>query len=220
MPFRTLGLAAAALLAVSTVSPPAMAAPGDAVIMWSTELLDRNAVTPGNALGRPNGQFAGISDFHDLWLRGFTRKLNYRGLAKALGVSDADLARADIIAFEANGGSPASGGGWESSLWFFTDLSRAYAETFDETVGLGTIAAGRRARFMTGDMLGAEYGAYFGVSVPPAEHFSWILIDVPNDIDVHSPNFSVWVSGADVHPGAGGDEGTPDPEAVGVLSPL
>ena len=42
------------------------------------------------------------------------------------------------------------------------------------------------------------------------------LIDVPDDIDVHSPNFKVWVSGADIH--GAGDEGSPDPDAIGIIT--
>ena len=217
---RLCALAACACLAMTAMSGLVLAAPGDSVIKWTTELLDDNASLPANVLGRPNGAVTSISDFHYVWVRRFDKKLAYRGLAKFLGVSNAYLARADIIAFEGNGGAPAGGLGWESSMWFVSDLAHAYAETFDETTGLGTISLGRRAKFRTGDMLGSAYGAYFGIAVPPGEHFSWILIDVPNDIDVRSPSFSVWVSGADVHPGPGGDEGTPDPDAIGILGPL
>lgn len=206
------------LLLTVACSNPGLAAPGDAIIRWGTTVVDANAPSPNNVLGLPNGNFSAVGSFQYLWVRNFERKRAYLSLAKFLGVSDIDLARADIIAFEGNGGAAASGLGWECSTWFVSDLRRAAAETFDETVGLGTITTGRRLRFKTGDMLGADYGACFGVAVAPTEHFSWILIDVPNDIDVLSPNFSIWVSGADVHPGAGGDEGTPDPEVIGVLN--
>jgi hypothetical protein len=42
---------------------------------------------------------------------------------------------------------------------------------------------------------------------------AWILVDVPDEIDLNSPRFRVRVGGAKI-PGV---DGTPDPDAFGVL---
>ena len=65
-----------------------------------------------------------------------------------------------MLAFEGNGGSPAAGGGWESSTWFFNDLKQSYAETFDENLARGTITSGRRAVFKTGSVTAAAFNQF------------------------------------------------------------
>jgi hypothetical protein len=218
------GTVAGALITGILLAPTASAAPGDAIVNWAKVVLTGNATNPETLLGEPDNALTTVFPQRGAWLRKFEEKVTYLGLAKFLGVSASDLRRADIIAFEFNGGGPASGGGWESSTWFITDNKRAYAETFDETTGLGTITSGRRARFKTGDMLQSAYAAYFGIPVLPGppQHVSWILINVPSDIDVHDPDFKVWLSAAKIYPDLPplGDEGSPDPEAVGILSPF
>lgn len=206
-----------AMLALTISS--AHGAPGDVTISWADEEAGSATPNPGNELGAPDNQITAISDFHYVWVRNFRPPVTYNGLGALLGVARTALARANVIAFEFNGGNPASGGGWESSTWFFSDLQRAYAEIFDEGTGRGTIRGGRRARFLTGSISGDAYTAFFcqpDPSVcPPADPvISWILIDAPNDIDVHSPNFSIWVSGALIR------EGTPDVDAIGVIEIL
>ncbi len=209
------------------------AVPGDAYIAWASNEADSASTIPGNEVGSPNLTFTGISDFPYVWVRYFNPKIFYSGLLDLLNSSvpgtpatelltPEDLANADIIAFEGNGGAGATGGGgWESSTWFFKGLKRAYAETFNELTGKGTILGGRRAKFLTGSIPCDQYVAYFGITGPTCADaggfsvgvISWILIDVPNDINVHDKNFSVWVSGAGL-----GVEGTPDPDAIGILS--
>jgi hypothetical protein len=46
----------------------------------------------------------------------------------------------------------------------------------------------------------------------PTDYTSWILIDVPDGIDVSSDNFRLWVTGA-----LTGANGNPDPDAFGVI---
>src|SRR5262249_10582171 len=103
------------------------------------------------------------------------------------------------------------------------DFRHSYAETFNELTGQGTIGSRRRAVFKTGSVTSKAYANFFHIPAAPSnEVISWILINVPNDIDVHSPLFKVWVSGAKVDPNRVpvGDEGTPDPDAIGVLGPF
>jgi hypothetical protein len=199
--------------------PRASAAPGDATIAWADTLLAATAADPSAVLGPPDDRAAVISEkFHSVWVRGFTSSHAYAKLATFLGVPDRELADADVIAFEQNGSAPAAGGGgWESTVWFFSDLARSYGETFDERSGVGTVANGRRAVFRTGSVSVADYGSFFGVAgTTGGPVISWLLIDLPDDIDVRSPDFSVWVGGTAGDVGLG--EGTPDPDAIGLLT--
>jgi len=202
-----------ALSAILPVSAQAAAT----TVSWATTVIDQNAGTGANILLKPNGVTTTLAPETYVWVRDFTDKHTYSGLATLLGVRASDLAHADLIAFDLNGGhSPP--GGWESSTWYFTDEAHAYAETSDETIlgGGGTITTGRRAHFKGGDMSTDAYGAFFGISLPAGQHVGWILITVPPDIDVHSPKFKVWVSGADIH--GPDDEGTPDADAIGLIT--
>src|SRR3954470_8436538 len=63
--------------------------------------------------------------------------MHYTGLAGLLGISDKMLARADVIAFEGNGGyGPSTTVGWESSDWTFS------AGTNTRRVSFHTLADG------------------------------------------------------------------------------
>jgi hypothetical protein len=70
-------------------------------------------------------------------LSDFGSGFRYTGLARLLGVARSELARADVIAFEGNGGSPGGAGpeqgnGWESSIWTFSDGMTSYTVHFNE----------------------------------------------------------------------------------------
>ena len=185
-----------------------LAASANDMIRWPASAVNTPA---GPVRGAPDLQTAAISDYHEVWVRDFGKPSpTNMPLEKALGVSQADLADFDIIAFEENGGSPAAGGGWESSLWLFTDLQNAAAATFNEQTGAAN-SPSSGIRFRTGSISGATYSALFGT--PKATSvISWVLIDVPKEIDVNSPTFSVWASGALI------GEGSPDPDAIGILA--
>ena len=148
-------------------------------------------------------------------MRRFTTFRTYDAalLAGFLGVPASDVTSADVLAFGCNGSYPAAGGGWESSTWFFNDLKQSYAETFDENLAHGTITSGRRAVFKTGSVTGSAFNRFFGVTTGnPA--MSWMLIRLPADIDtqpIDPVRFSIRVSGALR------GEGTPDPDAIGVI---
>lgn len=155
----------------------------------------------------------------------------YTGLAALLGVSEADLARADVIAFELNGGSPPNGpgGGWESSTWTFTDGTSSHTVKFSQldppssygppsypaVVANGSIV-GRDGSYQTG---GEAYSRFFGMCCAADKVISYILFDLDTHlspaIDVRSPSFSVRIQSRPAPPE---EEGTPEPDAVGVFS--
>ncbi|HYI68830.1 MAG TPA: hypothetical protein VEX87_03735 [Skermanella sp.] len=216
VPVRRLATVAVTLcFGTQLFAAEATAAPETPMIAWAETMLDANTADPPNVIGAPDDKGTGISDFHYVWVRDFRTPTSYSNISGILGISNDDLAAADVIAFEQNGPQPASGGGWESSVWFFNDQKMSYAETFDEISAQGTIAANRRAVFRTGTISRDDYGKLFATDAKSGV-MSWVLIDVPDDIDVHSPNFSIWVSGTGASP-VGRGEGSPDAEAIGIL---
>jgi hypothetical protein len=75
-------------------------------------------------------------------------------------------------------------------------------------------------RFKSGSIPAADYMKFFGIKEfktaagKPVPWASWVLLDVPDGIDVKSERFRLWVSGALVgSPGLG----NPDPDAFGVI---
>jgi hypothetical protein len=187
------------------------------VVLWAGKVLDTNSQefppngVPDSMLGAPDfksdallccGEFVKVGDFRG----GF-----HPGLAAFLGVSESDLARADIIAFEDNGFAPAPSGGWESSHWAFSDVTSSFAIDFDEFTVPATSIPGVVAN---GSVSGASYAAYFGVPPLPSTVVSYLLFDLPPTINTASPAFSVKVSGGFPIEG----EGTPDVDAIGILA--
>jgi hypothetical protein len=134
----------------------------------------------------------------------------YANLAALLGVPVAVLASADVIAFELNGGSPGENGGWESAQWLFRDRARSLTVVWDAVANHSDppgVVVGN------GSLTAERYRAYFGITTPRLDQvISYQLLDLPPDIDVDSPSFRVRVAGF-----ASG-EGTPDPDAIGVIS--
>lgn len=197
------------------VGQPLTAQAASVTIGWSSELVQAVGPDPLSVVGTPDARCTGVSDYAYTWVRRFTtfRTYDVALLAGFLGVPASDVTSADVLAFEGNGGHPAPGGGWESSTWFFNDLKQSYAETFDENLAHGTIFSGRRAVFKTGTVTGAAFNRFFGVTGGnPA--MSWMLIRLPADIDTQPLDpvrFSVRVSGALR------GEGSPDPDAIGII---
>lgn len=196
----------ACALAMLTAAP----AYAEGVVAWPTELADHFTPDPGAVLGPPNGTITGLGEYHYVWLRNFSNVVDHSdGLGAVLGLAPGELANWDVIAFEDNGGSPASGGGWESSIWLFTDQEHAAAAAFNEATAAANPPDGGVV-FRTGSIHGAMFSSLFGASTSSTV-VSWILIRLPDGIRTSSPNFSVWVSGALI------GEGSPDPDAIGVL---
>ena len=117
---------------------------------------------------------------------------------------------------------PASGRGWESSHWVFSDnVKPPLVVDWDERTGTGV--PGAPASYpaevvANGSTDHSDYAAYFGIDWPlglGAVVVSYILFDLPSTIDITSPDFTITVSAwADGHHG----EGTPDPDAIGILA--
>ena len=158
----------------------------------------------------PDGTTAEPGDWH---LAKFNTPGLYPTLAAKIGLSEAQLVSYDVIAWEGNGGSPAASGGWESARWTFSDFSTSVSSTFNELTGGSSDPT---VQFKTGSVAGAVYNILFGTGVPEKEVWSWLLVRLPDGLDAHSASFhllSVAVGGA-----VGLGEGTPDPDAFGVLS--
>lgn len=170
--------------------------------------LDSGALAPG-IIGAPDGTTVG-----DPWRAAkFTERTSYATLAGKMGLSESQLASYQVLAWENNGGSPAASGGWESAKWTFDDLTTAVTSTFNELTGAGDNPA---VLFKTGSITGAQYNSVFGTHVPDAEVWSWLLVRLPSGVHADSPSFNVKF--LPVGGGVGLGEGTPDPDAIGVLA--
>ena len=133
-------------------------------------------------------------------------------------VSAEDLARADVIGFERNGGSPALGGGWESCDWSFTDGTTTVAFTWD-----GRAGAPRDSHVVAnGSVRGRDYVRCFDAAASPAhepigddEVISFLLFSLP-ELRTADNAFTITISAS--HPPTPG-EATPDIDSIGVIPP-
>jgi len=218
-----IGIHSRRLVALATTLVFLTASAHAQVIRWASDAnTDRPAIlhAPDNAwttLGTP------------LTVRSFGRAMRYSRLGRLLGVSEDVLRRADVIAFEGNGGSGAGPeSGWESSTWTFSDGTNSYVASFNEAQGSssdpsvianGSIV-GPDGTILTGWM---SFNTFFGMcpsEYPGSKVVSFILFDldaVAPEIDTASPQFSVTMVNGYRADGAYG-EGTPDPDAVGIFS--
>jgi hypothetical protein len=156
------------------------------------------------------------------------------------------LAAADVIAFEGNGLSTAPSGGWESCDWYFTDsVHPPVSVRWDELHGaLGD--PGRDPRVVAnGSIYGPAYSAFFGFPetvfrewVPPESLLlrgsdgqylvpsriivSFLLFRLRPEIDTADPSFTIRISPTGLPrgdiKGEGYREGSPDPDAIGILA--
>ena len=142
----------------------------------------------------------------------FNVRVDYATLAATIGLTEAELATYHVLAWEGNGGSPAASGGWESANFVFTG-GASVSSTFNEVTGASSDPS---VLFKTGSVTGAQYNGLFGTAVPDRDVWSWLLVRLPSAVDAHSPSFTVDFSPVGGSKGLG--EGTPDPDAIGVLS--
>ncbi len=178
------------------------------------------SINPGspNALGAPDGIITPIGDAIQRQLGDFlaTPTLSYTNLSIFLGVSPTLLAQADIIAFEGNGGAaPAPNFGWESTRFTLSDGANLFVIDHDET--LTGLAPGVLA---TGQISFTNYSTFFPAAAGGSDAiYSFILLDAPSNMNVASPSFTVDLkNGANIAPLMGHGEGTPDPDAIGVIN--
>lgn len=180
-----------------------------ASISWATQATSFGGGAPG-VVGSPDS----IVENKAAWrATQFSGTVSYGGLAQAMGLGQSQLANYDVIAWESNGGSPPAGGGWESASWAFSANGVGVGVEFNEVTGSGDLL---EVSFLTGSITGAQYNALFGTSVPQAEAWSWLLVKLPREIDAHAASFAIDFAAIGNRPGWG--EGSPDPDAIGVLS--
>lgn len=182
------------------------------LVFWGGRVVNSDGVaSPERMTGAPDGQLNGLGATGQFVnLGSFSRGSVYQGMPAMLGVPANVFRRANFIAFESNGGSPAPSGGWESSSWVFSDGTNSLTVSFNELTGTATPSI----LVANGSISGTDYRNFFGISssVDVAPVISYILFRIPFSIDVSSPNFT-----AEVRPLPGMGEGTPDPDAAGVL---
>lgn len=200
---------------------------------WSSATLAQGirwagAVDNGhfNVLHAPDDRFAPASPA--LRLSDFTPVFSYPNLRSLLRISEKDWARADIIAFEGNGGHGAGvEGGWESSKWTFMDGTRTVVVEFNERIGRKS----HPSIIATGSVIGADgtvlsggdaYRRHFGIcsSNPANKVVSFILFDLDAAVPRVNPTaagFTIQLQNGHKSDGSFG-EGTPDPDAVGVIA--
>lgn len=193
-----------------------------AVILWAGKVLDSNGGNPQFGLGPPDGrtntlgtQFMTLGDFRGGFYPSLRPLLN--GSKGGDAVTARMLARTDVIAFELNGGHGAGNRGWESSRWEFSDGNgHSLSVDWDETTTTSPASYPPQV-IANGSTDRANYVSFFGFDWP-AQHkdqvISYILFDLPRELDVSSRGFRIKVSGwADGRHG----EGTPDPDAIGIF---
>lgn len=167
----------------------------------------------------------------DTTLGNFGPTFSYPGLRSLLRVSERDWRRADVIAFELNGGStvgPESG--WESTKWTFKDGVNEVTVEFNAALG----KASDPAIIANGSILGSDgtvfsgsaaYLKFFGIckskQQPPNKVVSYLLFDLDAKqprVDKNSPNFKIVMSNfgkKNTHD----EDGVADPDAFGVIVP-
>jgi hypothetical protein len=182
------------------------------IVSWAgTDLGDGNAI---NATGAPDSQTRTIGSME---LGRFRGGRSYPGLAALLGIPDSTLARADVIAFELNGGHAGESGGFESSRWIFNDgINPPHTVNFDATRDWRTISsviANGTINIGSASDSGRNYSRFFGIRPEVGGYVSYILFDLPPGISTASPAFSVRVSSF-----TEAGEGTPDVDAIGILA--
>ena len=142
----------------------------------------------------------------------FDNLVSYPALAATMGLSEADLGTYDVLAWEANGGSPAASGGWESARWDFSAAGASVSTVFNELTGTGSTPG---VDFKTGSITAAQYASLFGASRANSTVWSWLLVRLPGAVNADDASFLVHFAG--VGGGVGLGEGTPDPDAIGVI---
>lgn len=199
-------------------------------IKWAGAVEQNDGTTaPELALGPPNVDAFSVFFHQQVTYGQWQAGIGYDGLADLLGaatfgdaVTPELLARANVIAFEQNGTSPALSGGWESCVWDFTDshgtLTVAWSEaTVDARPG--GIPVPRDSHVVAnGSISGAAYAAYFGIpqfKVSGQQVISFLLFAMDGAVDPADPALQITLRGSEqsaTDPGS-----TPDPDAIGVL---
>ena len=184
----------------------------ETVILWASKLLSASSPTPSNILGPPDGQSTTLSTTGQVVVAAFRGGGFYPLLSLLTGVTAAQLARADVIAFELNGNAPAPSGGWESTRWTFEDGTNSATVDWNEVAGTANPTS---ALVASGSIAGASYATFFGFSsAGVGKVVSYILLSLPAPLDLSSGSLRIKITGWN---GTGHGEGTPDPDAIGIF---
>jgi hypothetical protein len=178
-------------------------------IMFSCTVLGAgpiyiNWASTGSApvLGPPDGATATLGP--SVTVGGFSSPTAYAGLEALLGLTPGTMAVGQVLGFDLNGlSSPA--GGFESSRWDFTGGVTYF---YDETRACGGVPL----CVASGSVLPVAYDTFFGTHTGAVVGF--VLFGLP--VDPAASGFTVTLTSG-VASGIPG-EGTPDVDAVGVIS--
>jgi hypothetical protein len=119
------------------------------------------------------------------------RAYDSNNLASLLGVPQTILSNTDFIAFD-NNGQNSGGGGFEDSVWSFTDGVNSLTHNHDFLDGLNGPVLANNEQLNVGD----QYNSVFGTSFSNGEDFGVLLFDLSSSgIDVKSSNFEVTLQG-------------------------
>jgi hypothetical protein len=191
-------------------SAPALAQSVD----WSTKPAHSyQRYNTGAVTGPPDGVATALDFYDTTWVRDFQPgKVTAAALEKGLKLPAGELAKWDVIAFEAHH-ADAHGQPFDSALWMVTDLTNISASAYDPVNNGGTYADPKSGwNFRSGPLSANEYKALFPAP-KLAGPIGWILIKLPPGVDKKSPMFSVWLS----ENYSQANNGVPAPEAIGVI---
>jgi hypothetical protein len=202
-------------------------ASGSAVgeIAWPAAIVTSTGVgaagqDPATVVGPPDGKTDTLTANGQGATYGSFTPRHYRKLAQLFAPgnvtagdqpSDADIARADVIAFENNSHGPDSGGGWESCDFGFSDGAASVTVRWNGVAG----AARDPHVVANGTVSKAAYVSHFGIDPTAIEGgYSFLLLSIP-ELNTHAPGFTASIKFSTL-PGAG--EASPDIDAIGVLT--
>ncbi len=192
----------------------------------SSTLAGQTGENPQSLLGPPNGLAhtiwpqgsVSLADFAPVPGLDIAELLTPQNITHGDVVSPQAIAASHVIAFERNGNSPASGGGWESCNWTFDDTVSTVSVRWDGRAG----AARDPHVLANGSIRGADYTAHFGINstdpqaaIGDDEVISYLLFDLSDLQVVNDPVINVTLAGIP-SPGPG-EEITPDVDAVAFL---
>lgn len=136
-------------------------------------------------------------------------------------LSGVTFRRGYLVAFEGNGGHGAGvSQGWESAIWTFTDSRGSFVYRYNEkkTVAHNNLFNGASGVVASGPIDSSVYARFFGMCCSDGTGFmGYIIFNLramgidPND-SAFQVNFQGWHE-----PDGSSGEGTPDPDAYGII---
>lgn len=166
-------------------------------ISWANSVQTTGAPggNPANAIGNPpNGLALEVRGSSTATFSNFSvdQPVDELDFAGFFGLSSEELARVDFMVFDYNGGN--SGNiDVEEAVFTFSDGVNSSTVTHTAANPLATV--GRITSGAINDVVfdTALYQTLFGVTLPSGRYDSVLLLDIDDSVDVHSPDFSVFV---------------------------